>query len=85
MLPPEEPGSVITHGGEIYNRLKTLLDALSIPKSDQLRADDAPVAAEDRFHCLLEDDKLITSIRVTVDRLLDSSNKKEVLNRQNCQ
>ena len=79
MLRPEEPGSVITQGGDIDNRLKTLLDALSIPRRDQILADDAPGADDDPFHCLLEDDNLITSIRVTVDRLLDSSDKEEVL------
>ena len=79
LLRPEEPGSVITQGGDIDNRLKTLLDALSIPQSNQIPRDDVPGADEDPFHCLLEDDNLITSIRVTVDRLLDGSDKEEVL------
>ena len=79
LLRPEEPGSVITQGGDIDNRLKTLLDALSIPQSNQIPTDDTPGPDEDPFHCLLEDDNLITSIRATVDRLLDSSDKEEVL------
>ena len=79
LLRPEEPGSVITKGGDIDNRLKTLLDALSIPQPNQIPADDTPGADEDPFHCLLEDDNLITSIRATVDRLLDSKDNDEVI------
>ncbi len=36
LLRPEEPGSVVTQGGDIDNRLKTLLDALSIPQASQI-------------------------------------------------
>jgi hypothetical protein len=32
-LTPEEPGRVITQGGDLDNRLKTLLDALRCPKN----------------------------------------------------
>ena len=73
VLDPEEPGAVITQGGDIDNRLKTLFDALSIPRKNQIPDDDAPAHDEDPFHCLLEDDNLITGVRVTVDRLLGES------------
>lgn len=72
-LRPEEPGSVITQGGDIDNRLKTLFDALSIPRADQIPVGDSPGKGEDPFHCLLEDDNLITGVNITVDRLLGSN------------
>jgi hypothetical protein len=64
------PGSLVTDGGDIDNRIKVLLDALRMPKGTSEMSDDAPGADEDPFHCLLEDDKYITDIRVTTDRLL---------------
>ena len=69
-LRPEEPGSVISRGGDIDNRLKTLFDALSIPQAEQIPCGDSPGEGEDPFHCLLEDDNLITGVNITVDRLL---------------
>ena len=71
-LRPEEPGSVISQGGDIDNRLKTLFDALSIPQAEQIPYGDSPSEGEDPFHCLLEDDNLITGVNITVDRLLGS-------------
>ena len=79
LLRPEEPGSVITQGGDIDNRVKTLLDALSIPQANQIPSGDVPRQDEDPFHCLVEDDNLITGIRITTDRLLACSNDNEVL------
>lgn len=79
ILRPEEPGSVVTQGGDIDNRLKTLLDALSIPQANQIPNGHEPCEDENPFHCLVEDDNLITSIKVTVDRLLGCSNDGEVL------
>lgn len=65
------PGQIIGHGGDIDNRLKTLLDALSIPQAEAIR--DVPVEKnENPFHVLLEDDALITDIHVTTDQLLDT-------------
>ena len=82
ILRPEEPGSIVTQGGDIDNRLKTLFDALTIPKSDQIPNGDSPSDDEQPLHCLLEDDNLITGLTVTVDRLLgdgESSDSSEVL------
>ena len=70
---------MITQGGDIDNRIKTLLDALSIPQANQIPNRDVPREDEDPFHCLLEDDNLITGIRITTDRLLACSNDKEAL------
>lgn len=71
MLRPEPPGSLITQGGDIDNRLKTLFDALRIPKNeDELPKGATVTHDEDPFFCLLEDDNLITSVGVKTDRLL---------------
>lgn len=70
MLRPEPPGRVITQGGDIDNRLKTLLDAMQIPKVEQLPSTPNPASDENPFYCLLEDDVLVTSLSVTSDRLL---------------
>jgi len=80
-LRPEAPGSLITQGGDIDNRLKTLLDALRMPHNhNELQPDDRPRDDESPFFCLLEDDNLITGIRVVTDRLLEEThNTSEVL------
>ncbi len=71
ILWPDAPGSIVINKGDIDNRLKTLLDALRVPKNHQeIPKDDSPAKDEDIFYCLLEDDKLITKISITTDRLL---------------
>jgi len=63
LLRPEPPGQVITQGGDIDNRLKTLLDALKVPKQpDDLPPEATPSKDESPFFCLVEDDNLITSL-----------------------
>ncbi len=70
-LRPEPPGRIITQGGDIDNRLKTLFDALRLPKeSKEIPKNDAPREGENPFYCLLEDDNLITYVSVRTDRLL---------------
>ena len=70
-LRPEAPGSLITQGGDIDNRLKTLFDALRMPKVlSEIPAGEKPQSDEVPFFCLLEDDNLITSVSVETDRLL---------------
>jgi hypothetical protein len=64
------PGSIIVDG-DIDNRLKTLYDALRLPKNEnELPPGAAPEATETPFYCLLEDDSLITGHDVVADRLL---------------
>jgi hypothetical protein len=53
--------------GDIDNRLKTLFDALQIPAS--CSAIDAPAQKDELMFVLLENDNLITDVRVTTDRL----------------
>ena len=62
----ENPGKIY-QGGDVDNRSKTLFDALAVPNDDQIvQGDnfDSPV------YCLLEDDKLISSLSVETHRLL---------------
>src|SRR5712675_1742218 len=73
MLRPQPPGSIVTRGGDIDNRLKTLLDALSMPPEVGALPDGVePDPEESPFFCLLEDDKLLTRVSVATDRLLDT-------------
>lgn len=72
LLRPEPPGSIVSQGGDIDNRLKTLFDALRMPtNTNELPNGDAPRDGEKPFFCLLEDDKLITKISVETDTLLE--------------
>lgn len=54
--------------GDIDNRLKTLFDALQIPQS--CTDVDQPTAIDEYLFVLLENDNLITDVRVTTDRML---------------
>ncbi len=72
LLRPEPPGGLITQGGDIDNRLKTLFDALTVPRqSNALPSGVAPTKDESPFFCLLEDDNLITSVSVRTEQLLE--------------
>lgn len=80
LLRPEEPGRIITQSGDIDGRLKTLFDALRMPKAAQeIPVGFKPSDEEDPFYCLLEDDALITSVEVITDRLLESADPREVV------
>lgn len=74
LLRPEPPGQIVTHSGDIDNRLKTLLDALKVPSQpDDLPPKSSPSEAETPFFCLVEDDNLIANLDMKSDRLLDPS------------
>lgn len=66
----DEPGGLIKSGGDIDNRMKVLLDALRVPKSEEVNAY-APDPDEEPFYCLLEDDRLVTELKIKTDRLLN--------------
>jgi len=70
LLRPEAPGSLITQGGDIDNRIKTLLDALRLPIEAELPPGIAPTDFETPFFCLLESDTLVTRLDIDTDRLL---------------
>jgi hypothetical protein len=80
LLRPEASGVIVTKGGDIDNRLKTLLDALRIPQTRDLPKSDSPQEGENPFYCLLEDDKLITRLDITSDRLLESQTEPTNVN-----
>lgn len=67
----KEPYRVFTGGGDLDNRIKTLIDGLRMPGNNCTElAGAVPEAGEDPFFCLLDDDKLIYEFNVTTDRLL---------------
>ena len=56
MLRPEVPGAIITQGGDIDNRLKTLFDALRMPQNEnELPKDEIPGTDEVPFFWLFPD------------------------------
>jgi hypothetical protein len=80
LLRPDTPGKIILEGGDIDNRIKVLLDALRVPKDvNEMPLKPGEVNPK-RIYCLLQDDSLITGIRIKTDRLLtpDTSDKYEV-------
>ena len=78
LLRRDPPGSPIITGGDIDNRLKVLLDGLKMPKDDfQLPPKWQPEPTQNPLYCLMEDDSLITEIKVTSDRLLVPAEEDE--------
>lgn len=64
----EEAGNFVS-GGDIDNRIKVLFDALRMPtECSQIVGEKS--SDEDPFFCLLEDDQLITELRVNTGALL---------------
>lgn len=81
LLKPEPPGSIITQGGDIDNRLKTLLDSLRMPKAlNEISSGDSPGEGENPFFCLLEDDNLITKVSVATHHLLERCGDSSYVN-----
>lgn len=69
----EFPGTAILQGGDLDNRLKTLLDALRLPKDrHEIPESFTPQPDECPLFCLLEDDCLVTSIKISAGLLLNS-------------
>jgi hypothetical protein len=73
-LRKEEPGALISSGGDLDNRVKTLFDSLRIPTSDEMQT--APADIPNPFYCLLQEDSLISDLAVKTDRLLSKSTDK---------
>ena len=68
-LRPDKPGNLWK--GDIDNRIKTLLDALSIPLANDRYTERTPAQDEQPFYCLLEKDELITKLSIETDQLLE--------------
>ena len=81
LLRHEPAGSIVISGGDIDNRIKTLLDALKIPDENQVKALPDPEIVEQPFLCLLEDDRLVVRLSVLTEQLLEPpmKNKSEVI------
>jgi hypothetical protein len=62
----------VGHMGDLDNRIKVIIDALQMPQSRQGITGDfcAYATRESHLFCVLEDDRLITSIRTEADTLL---------------
>jgi hypothetical protein len=67
-LRKEEPGNLITQGGDIDNRIKTLFDGLRMPTVDEMQAMEGDVLQP--FYCLLQSDSLISGFKVRTGKLL---------------
>lgn len=78
ILWPDEPGVISQFGGDIDNRLKTLFDALQCPDANQIKPVRKRFADKEPFFCLLENDKLITSVNIKTHTLLLAKNKRDV-------
>ena len=80
LMRPEPAGRIVTSGGDIDNRIKTLLDALKIPDENQVKVGIKSPPTEQPIHCLLEDDQLITRLAISAEQLLEPvADKSEVV------
>ncbi|KKC24677.1 hypothetical protein [Sphingomonas sp. SRS2] len=66
-LRQQDPGDLISQGGDIDNRIKVLLDALRVPSPEEASKIEVP---EGLTHCLMESDTLVSRLNVDTDRLL---------------
>lgn len=73
----EKPGAIVSHGGDLDNRLKTLFDALRMPHEESEIAGVSPNTSNQRVYCLLEDDALITRVAVTTQQLFEPIGEDE--------
>lgn len=61
----------VYQGGDLDNRIKTLLDALRVPTKDELVKAPPITAPAETIYCLLEDDALVTGFNVQTRQLLN--------------
>lgn len=76
----ESPGHILSSGGgDIDRRIVTFLDGLRVPKNrNELPSGAVPTADENPMFCLLQDDSLVTELRVETDRLLTAPDMNAV-------
>ena len=70
ILRPDETQVIHSDSGDLDGKVKTIFDALQMPKDLANAGGIGPQEDETPFYCLLEDDKLITEMHVTGDQLL---------------
>jgi hypothetical protein len=78
-----DPGDLLRQDGDLDGRIKTLFDALRLPKDLNEMPGEQLSPEEQPLFVLLEDDSLITGFQVTTDRLLippeSDENKNDVM------
>lgn len=60
-------------GGDIDGRVKTVFDSLRVPTPEEaykLKDKFPPTEDENPMYCLMQDDKLVSEVRVLADHLL---------------
>jgi hypothetical protein len=70
----------VYQGGDLDNRIKTLLDALAVPDNEEQTRKaktELGIGDDELIFCLLEDDALITGLNVETRRLLTRPGAKE--------
>lgn len=72
-LRQQDPGALVSQGGDIDNRIKVLLDALRMPERDE---HDRDPPDNDGLFTLMQSDTLITRLNVDTDRLLTPQTDK---------
>jgi hypothetical protein len=77
LLRPEEDRFIFRQG-DIDGQLKTLFDGLRMPENLGETGSMGPQEDEDPFFCLLQDDRLISEVRVNTDQLLLLPHEREV-------
>ena len=77
LLRPEEDRLVFCQG-DIDGQIKTIFDALKIPANLGEAGGKGPQDDESPFFCLLEDDRLISEVRVNAEQLLLLPNERQV-------
>jgi hypothetical protein len=68
-LRPGQAGTIFS-SGDVDNRIKTVLDALKVPKPQDIGSA-SPLQNEEPFFCLLEDDGLVAQFSVETDEMLE--------------
>jgi len=73
-------GALITDGGDLDNRLKTLLDGLRVPHGSLEGRTERPSEPDPSpMFCVLEDDALVTKVTVESEQLLRPAQPDEVV------
>ncbi len=73
-------GAVLSEGGDVDNRLKTLIDGLRLPHGKQeIRDESTGGALPSPFYCLLEDDSLVTKASLESEQMLRPGRPEDVL------
>jgi len=72
---------MIKNGGDIDNRIKTLLDSLKMPSRSEFPDNSIRSNETNRIFCLLHDDSLVSSLKITSKQFLgsDISNNEVIL------